>query len=175
MLLGRFLGSGRPLEALKASKNVGGEAPYIFGWVESPQGPPRPQTPTPKNPARLPSGTQINIDTEGPRETGVRWYGWQFPDNIGLSFLRLRLERTRSRNSRVCFFDSDLMALLGRTYARILDFSFVFLGGSRPGIYFKAGSATTEGPGPDPQSTFTPNLLSLGIYFQRPAGKILEA
>ncbi len=40
----------------------------------------------------------------------------------------------------------------------------------RPGIYFKAGSATTEGPGPDPQSTFTPNLLSLGIYFQRPAG-----
>ena len=42
--------------------------------------------------------------------------------------------------------------------------------GGRPGIYFKAGSATTEGPGPDPQSTFTPNLLSLGIYFQRPAG-----
>ena len=43
--------------------------------------------------------------------------------------------------------------------------------GGRPGIYFKAGSATTEGPGPDPQSTFIPNLLSLGIYFQRPAGK----
>ena len=46
-------------------------------------------------------------------------------------------------------------------------------GGGRPGIYFKAGSATTEGPGPDPQSTFTPNLLSLGIYFQRPAGSLI--
>ncbi len=33
----------------------------------------------------------------------------------------------------------------------------------------KAGSATTEWPGPDPQSTFTPHLLSLGIHFQRPA------
>ena len=32
-------------------------------------------------------------------------------------------------------------------------------GGGRPGIYFKAGSATTEGPGPDP------SLLSLLIYF----------
>ncbi len=31
-LLGRFLGSGRPLGALIASKNVGGEAPHIFGW-----------------------------------------------------------------------------------------------------------------------------------------------
>jgi hypothetical protein len=37
-------------------------------------------------------------------------------------------------------------------------------------IYFKAGSATTEGPGPDPQPTFTLNLLLFGIYFQRPAG-----
>jgi hypothetical protein len=27
-----FWGSGRPLGALKPSKNVGGEAPYIFGW-----------------------------------------------------------------------------------------------------------------------------------------------
>ncbi len=44
--------------------------------------------------------------------------------------------------------------------------------GGRPRIFFKAGSATTEGPGPDPQYTFTPNLLSLGIYFQRPAGKV---
>ena len=32
-------------------------------------------------------------------------------------------------------------------------------GGGRPGIYFKAGGATTEGPGLDPQSTFTPHLL----------------
>ncbi len=47
-------------------------------------------------------------------------------------------------------------------------------GGGRPGICLKAGSATTEGPGPDPQSTFTPNLLSLGIYFQRLAGKSIE-
>jgi hypothetical protein len=42
--------------------------------------------------------------------------------------------------------------------------------GGRPVIYFKAGSATTEGPGPDPQPTFTLNLLLFGIYFQRPAG-----
>ena len=46
-------------------------------------------------------------------------------------------------------------------------------GGGRPGIYFKAGGATTEGPGLDPQSTFTPHLLPLGIYFQRPAGTCL--
>ncbi len=32
ILLGRFLGSGLPLGALKESKNVGGFAPYIFGW-----------------------------------------------------------------------------------------------------------------------------------------------
>ncbi len=36
----------------------GGEAPHIFGWFQSPQGPPRPQKPTHKIPARLPSGTQ---------------------------------------------------------------------------------------------------------------------
>ncbi len=32
ILLGRFLGPGRPLGASKPSKNVGGEAPHIFGW-----------------------------------------------------------------------------------------------------------------------------------------------
>ena len=48
-LLGRFLGSGRPLGALKPSKKVGGEAPHLLGGFQSPQGPPRPQKPTPKN------------------------------------------------------------------------------------------------------------------------------
>jgi hypothetical protein len=42
----------------KPSKNLGGFAPRIFGWFQSPQGPPRPQRPTQQIPARLPSGTQ---------------------------------------------------------------------------------------------------------------------
>ena len=41
-------------------------------------------------------------------------------------------------------------------------------GGSR--IYFEAVSMTTEGADFETQSTFTPSLLSHGIYFYRPAG-----
>ena len=43
MNIGRFSGSGLPRVALKPSKEVGGFAPHLFGWFESPQGQPRPR------------------------------------------------------------------------------------------------------------------------------------
>ena len=36
-----FCGSGRSLGALEPSKKVGDEAPDLFGWLHSPEGPPR--------------------------------------------------------------------------------------------------------------------------------------
>jgi hypothetical protein len=55
---GVFLRSGRSRGPGKAFQNVGGEATHIFKGFPGPAGPARPQTRTPKNPARLPSGTQ---------------------------------------------------------------------------------------------------------------------
>ncbi len=52
--------SGRPRGPGKALQNVGGFAPHIFEGFPGPAGPARPQKRTPKNPARLPSGTQTN-------------------------------------------------------------------------------------------------------------------
>ncbi len=55
---GSVLGAWAAPWGFKTIQKCGGEAPYILGWFQSPQGPPRPQKPTQKHPARLPSGTQ---------------------------------------------------------------------------------------------------------------------
>ena len=56
--LGEFLRSGRPRGPGKVFKKVGSEAPHILEGLPGPPGPARPQRCTPKNQARLPSGTQ---------------------------------------------------------------------------------------------------------------------
>ncbi len=56
---GTCLRSGRPRGPGKALKKVGGFAPHILEGFPGPPGPARPQKRTPKNPARLPSGTHV--------------------------------------------------------------------------------------------------------------------
>ncbi len=56
--VGAFLRSGRPRGPGIAFKNVRGFAPHIFEGFPGPPGLARPQTCTPKNQPRLPSGTQ---------------------------------------------------------------------------------------------------------------------
>ena len=58
---GAFLKSGRPRGPWKAFKNVGGDAPHLFEGLPGPPGLARPQKCTPTNPARLPSGTQVQL------------------------------------------------------------------------------------------------------------------
>ena len=64
---GAFLRSGGARGPGKALKKVGAKPPRIFEGFPRPPGPARPQKGTPKNPARLPSGTQFDFD---------RKYGW---------------------------------------------------------------------------------------------------
>jgi hypothetical protein len=82
-LLGRaFSRSGRPRGPGKALKNVGGFAPNMLEGLPGPPGLARPQKCTPKNPARLPSGTQSNRTRIHPKvgpfgppgRTGVFWH-----------------------------------------------------------------------------------------------------
>ncbi len=56
--------SGRPRGLGKAFRNAGGEAPHLFEGFPGPPGPARPQKFTPKNLARLPSGTQVAAPSE---------------------------------------------------------------------------------------------------------------
>ena len=55
---GAFLRSGRPRGPGKAFQKVGVLAPHLFEGLPGRPGPARPQKNTPKNPARLPAGTQ---------------------------------------------------------------------------------------------------------------------
>ena len=60
--------AGRPRGPRKAFKKVGGEAPHLFEGLVGLPGPARPQKRTPKDPARLPSGTQVQYHLHnGPR------------------------------------------------------------------------------------------------------------
>ncbi len=55
-----FLGSRILEKAGQTPSEISrGRWPHIFGWFQSPQGPARPQKPTQRIPARLPSGTQL--------------------------------------------------------------------------------------------------------------------
>ena len=79
-----FWGSGRPQGPRIPGQKVGGFAPDLFEGFPGPPGPARPHKCTPKNPARLLSGTQASESTAVPVLWSSAFNSFCFVGGVGV-------------------------------------------------------------------------------------------